>query len=106
MRIRPQTREWFAPILTAHTVAGAPISVPVTGWEATFDNRVTWLPSRDTGDGQPGWLIAHPDYPGPGDTDGGIHTDHIVTTRIAVYIRLRDSPETTEVGPFVLSPTL
>lgn len=99
MKIRPQERKWFAPQVSATEVNGSPIGVPLTGWEASFDQGVTWLPSRDTGIGVPGWLIAGPTFPGPGDSTDGIVADITLTATAWAYIRLRDVPETITADP-------
>ena len=93
MRIHPQERVWYCPSLAATDTSGTPVDVPVTGWEASFDSGLTWHASRDA-DGQPGWLIAGTDPPGPGDTTAGISPDHILTVAVQVWVRLRDTPET------------
>ena len=67
--------------------------MPVTGWEASFDQGATWHASRDA-DGRAGWLIQGADYPGPGDSDSGITSDTIITSTVRVLVRLRDTPET------------
>lgn len=93
MRVHAQERKWWTPGLTADDTTGQPITVPVTGWEASFDQGDTWHASRNA-DGRPGWLIQGADYPGTGDDAGGITSDHILTDSIRVLIRLRDTPET------------
>ena len=97
MRLPRQDRRWYAPNLEARTVAGVTVSVPVNGWECSIDNGQTWVPSRDSGDGAPGWLIAGPAFPGPGDDANGITADFTIATNSQAVIRLRDTPETVSV---------
>ena len=96
MHIDRQAPEWGTPSLPARDTDGTDIPVPIGGWEASFDGRQTWLPSRDNGHGQHAWLIAGPDYPGGGDDPGPTTTDHIVPDGPSrpVHFRLRDAPET------------
>ena len=104
MRVLAQERVWWCPKgLAATDRHGQPIPVPVTGWEASFDNGATWKASRDNA-GDPGWLISGADYPGPGDDPGGITADHTLTRSVRVLIRLRDTPETVIFDGLNLSP--
>lgn len=93
MRVPPQSRIWYSPTLVATDSHGQPVEVPPTGWEASFDGGTTWLPARDNA-GVPGWLIAGAGYPGPGDDDHSIPSDHTMTATVRAWIRLRDTPET------------
>ncbi len=94
MEIPAQARLWWSPPATAADSHGQPVTIPAAGLEASFDGGQTWVPSRDNA-GVPGWLVAGADYPGPGDSDGGIVPDHVMgDLPIRPHVRLRDSPET------------
>lgn len=90
-------RRWYSlPDLAASTVNDVPIVVPVDGWEATFDYDQTWHrsqahPDRPTA---PAWLLAHPAFPGPGDTNTHLPNEILVLFNVAPRVRLIDSPET------------
>lgn len=91
------------PDLTAATPTG-PVTIPPTGWEASFDNSLTWHAGTPHPD-QPTlatWLIRGPNMPGTDDTNtpAGILISHNTTP----LIRLRDNPETVivEADPIML----
>lgn len=93
MRIHPQERLWWSPGLKVTDSAEQPVTIPPIGFEASFDDGTTWHPSRDNG-GRPGWLIAGANFPGPGDSAGGVTADHVLTETVRALVRLRDTPET------------
>lgn len=95
MRVRttvmPQERVWWSPDITLRTVDGEIITDAT--YEASFDGCQTWLAATVV-DGRPAWLIAGPDFPGDGDTSGGVDADHTLTVSVRPYVRVRDTPET------------
>lgn len=93
MRIHTQERLWWSPGLKVTDSAEQPVTIPATGFEASFDGGATWHTSRDNG-GRPGWLIAGASFPGPGDSAAGVASDHVLTETVRALVRLRDTPET------------
>ena len=100
MELHPQARVWTPWDITARDSHNVVVDPGLTGWEASIDGGLTWKASRDNS-GVPGWLVAGANYPGPGDADGGVVSDFVVTRAITkVLIRVRDMPETeVECGP-------
>lgn len=93
MDVSAQARLWWSPQLTVRDSLGSVVVVPSNAWEASFDSGATWRPSRDNS-GVAGWLVAGKDFPGPGDSTGGIASDVVVAERVQPLVRLRDTPET------------
>ena len=93
MRIHAQERLWWSPALTVTDSAGQPVTIPATGYEASFDDGTTWHPSRNNS-GRPGWLIAGANFPGSGDSAESTAADWVITGTVRALIRLRDTPET------------
>lgn len=99
MRVRPQERVWWAPIITLVDASGT--AVGDASYEASFDGGATWREARDA-EGRPGWLIAGTAYPGPGDDDAGVEADHILAQDVRPLVRVRDMPETViSDGPYI-----
>lgn len=100
MDLHRQARVWTPWEMTARNSHNVVVDPGVTGWEASIDSGVTWVASRDNS-GVAGWLVAGPDFPGPGDAENGVTADLVVTREVTrVLIRVRDVPETeVEVAP-------
>lgn len=90
-----QDRRWYSLPDLAATDVGGPIAVPVTRWEASFDQLLTWHPAQPHPQlpSVPSWLLAGPDFPGPGDPSTHEPTEIVIFHSVAPRVRLVDSPE-------------
>lgn len=97
MKLRPQERRWYSLPLTVTDATGTAVTVPPTDWEASFDHGTTWHRAVANPDvpSLPAWLIAHPAFPGPGDTSTTVAGQIIIGASVSPLVRLVDQPETT-----------
>ncbi|EFQ82685.1 hypothetical protein HMPREF0063_11894 [Aeromicrobium marinum DSM 15272] len=86
MRLHRAGAEFYA-----YKITTTPPVAP-TDWELSIDGGTTWADAQADGDYSV-WLIAGPDYPGPGD-NGGAEPAFTATDNTDVLVRLIDSPET------------
>lgn len=100
MELHRQARVWTPWAISARDSHNVVVDPGVTGWEASIDSGLTWKASRNNS-GVAGWLVAGPDFPGPGDAANGVVADFVVTRNLTrMLIRVRDMPETeVEIAP-------